>query len=101
MDKKKVDNYRLERINQTLLGMKESILGAEFLTEVVPESIKKSIKNLEKEREEIKARLATQQVDAYATKYKECRLCGTEADCVYISQEDGLCQSCRSNEEYY
>ncbi len=40
-------------------------------------------------------------LDAYATKYRECRLCGTEADCDYISQEDGLCQSCRSNEEYY
>ncbi len=38
---------------------------------------------------------------AYATKYKECRMCGTEADCTYISQIDGLCQSCRSNEEYY
>ena len=37
----------------------------------------------------------------YATKYKECRICGTEADCTYISQEDGLCQSCRSSEEYY
>lgn len=43
----------------------------------------------------------TKKVDAYATKYKECRLCGTEADCTYISQEDGLCQACRANEEYY
>jgi len=40
-------------------------------------------------------------VMTYATKYKECRMCGTEADCTYISQIDGLCQSCRSNEEYY
>lgn len=44
---------------------------------------------------------SSQKVDAYATKYKECRLCGTEADCTYISQINGLCQSCRSNEEYY
>jgi len=45
--------------------------------------------------------MTEEDVMAYATKYKECIICGTEADCTYISQIDGLCQSCRSNEEYY
>lgn len=40
-------------------------------------------------------------VSAYATKYKECRICGIEADCAYISQISGLCNTCISNEEYY
>ena len=34
-------------------------------------------------------------------KYKECRICGMDADCGYVNQEDGLCQACRGNEEYY
>ncbi len=42
-----------------------------------------------------------ERIDAYATKYKECQYCGIGADCTYISQIDGLCQSCRNNEEYY
>jgi len=45
--------------------------------------------------------MVEEDIMAYAKKYKECRLCGTEADCTYISQIDGLCASCRSNEEYY
>lgn len=34
-------------------------------------------------------------------KYDSCQHCGTEADCTYVSQEDGLCQSCRNIENYY
>ena len=45
--------------------------------------------------------MVEEDVSVYATKYKECRICGTGADCTYISQENGLCQSCQSNEEYY
>ena len=44
---------------------------------------------------------AEEPIDVYATKYRECWICGIDADCMYVSQIDGLCNACRSNEEYY
>ncbi len=34
-------------------------------------------------------------------KYDSCKICGMDADCGYVNQEDGLCQVCRASEEYY
>ena len=33
-------------------------------------------------------------------KYEDCRICGLDADCGCVNQDDGLCQACRNNEEY-
>ena len=37
----------------------------------------------------------------YAKKYKECRLCGVDADCGFVDQITGLCMTCTCSEEYY
>ena len=71
----------------------------DYLFRTEPEYL--HVKCIEKKVQERKPETTEENYAAYATKYKECKMCGTEADCVYISQEDGLCQSCRNNEEYY
>jgi len=36
----------------------------------------------------------------YITKYKDCKICGVDASCMYVSQITGLCNACTIDEEY-